>query len=620
MSTLKKCARQTFFSVLILFAFSSCTPIENHSHSKVFNPDSQHEASQELAVDDSSADKVDTAKLPEEIQEGKANEPESSPLTLAQPATDDLTAPAAEELTSPEPEETMAQEVKELEALGTWEEGTPIKMTEQGECVFDFPITLNRQVEFYLDFFQNKQKKTFTRWLERSGRYTPLVKKELKAAGLPTDLAYLPLIESGYSLTAYSRARAVGPWQFIRGTGRKYGLTINNYIDERRDPIKSTKAAVAYLSDLYNEFGSWPLSVAGYNAGEGKIRRAIKKYKTTNFWELAQGRYLKSETKRYVPKLMAAIIIAKEPEKYGFYDIDYQEPLSYETVKVPRWTTVKAVAVAINEDYEEMRNLNRELRRSITPPYSRNYTIKVPVGKKELVAENLKRVVPVMSTEYKTHVVKRGETLTKVCRKYNLNKTTILKANDLRSSKLAKGKRLRIPFRTTSYKLLAENQIATKLGPGIITSENLLLHKVKPGETTSEISKRYGVPPMMIAAWNDLDSVHHIRAGQQLALYLKDSVISKSPTPPEIAAMDKVASVTLNTKSKNSPKFESNSTDNDPESELTYYKVRGGDTLWDIAKRYNITTKEIKRWNSIRGSLIRPGLRLRLKIPKDVDA
>jgi len=292
----------------------------------------------------------------------------------------------------PEPEKTKAQELKDLKLLGKWEQGVPAVKYSDEVADYDFPVTMNRQVKYYLDFFTGKHRKNFAIWLSRSGRYLPMIHEHLRAAGLPEDLVYLAMIESGYNERAYSSAKAVGIWQFIKPTGRSYGLVINNYVDERRDPVKSTQAAVSFLSELYNEFDSWYLAVAAYNAGEGKIRRAIKKYKTTDFWEIAQGRYLKLETKRYVPKLIAAIIIAKDPAKYGFGTIAYADPLEYETVEVPRWTSLKAVALACDLDSVELKKYNNELSKEFTPPDRASYLFKVPSGKKTDVEKNLPRV------------------------------------------------------------------------------------------------------------------------------------------------------------------------------------------------------------------------------------
>lgn len=501
-----------------------------------------------------------------------------------------------ESITPPEPEREVAQEVARLETLGSWEEGL-LQPATGDEVEYDFPVTVNKHVEFYLDYFQNQQRDQFSRWLSRSGRYVPMIQAQLRQAGLPEDLAYLPLIESGFNLTAYSSAKAVGPWQFMYGTALDYGLRVNSYVDERRDPIKSTQAAIAFLSDLHEEFGSWHLAVAAYNAGGGRIRRAVKKYDTDNFWEIAQESYLTSETKRYVPKLIAAIMIAKEPEKYGFTDIDYYEPLNYETVYVPRWTSLEAVAVACKTEIDELRDLNRELRRSITPPDSPAYALKVPFGKKELVELNLSRVQAVVTTRYKDHVVRAGDTLTRIARQYEIKKTTLLKANNLRKEQLTIGQRLRIPYQTTSYAMASktESRPMAKSSQQHDGGDKLVLHKVKPGETIAAIAQRYNVSTGMIAAWNDLKNPNRIQAGQKLALYVEQQTAEK---PGRAIAGAMIAAAEA------------------PEAnhKVTYYHVQGGDTLWSIAQKFQLDPDQIRQWNDIRGNTIHPGHRLVLRM------
>lgn len=192
----------------------------------------------------------------------------------------------------------------------------------------DVPLVLNMQVEKWMNYFQGSGRKYFTLWLARSSRYVPMMKQILRENGLPEGLIYLSMIESGFRPYAYSRARAVGPWQFMKFTGERYGLKVTYWIDERMDPEKSTIAAAQHLKDLYDEFNHWYLAAAGYNAGSGKINRAIHRYGTEDFWEMSQKkhRYLKPETKNYVPKLLAASLLASDPAKYGFTDIEYQEP------------------------------------------------------------------------------------------------------------------------------------------------------------------------------------------------------------------------------------------------------------------------------------------------------
>lgn len=497
-----------------------------------------------------------------------------------------LTEEIDTEATLSEPEITVAEEIKELETLGEWDAGKPEKVSAKAEITYDFPVTMNKQVEFYLNFFQHKHKKSFARWLERSGRYLPMMQEELRQAGLPLDLVYLPMIESGYSLTAYSRAKAVGPWQFIHSTGRHYGLTIDNFVDERRDPVKSTRAAIAFLSDLYDRFGDWHLTVAAYNAGGGKINQAIKRYKTNDFWELAQKSYLKNETKRYVPKLIAAILIAGNPGKYGFDNIDYQAPLAYETVEVPAWTSLRAVEVACGADLEDLKDLNRQLLQMMTPPDKDGYLLKVPMGRKEILAKNLPKVHATSTTNYKTHVVGKKDTLSKICTKYNLNKLTLLKANNLRKSKLTPGTRLRIPVQTTHYTLWDRD---------LPSSENdgsrLVLHTIKPGESISHIAQRYNVPLRLVAAWNELSDINRIRAGQQLALYVTDT----AGTANIVTA-------------KTAPHRPNTTTP-------VYYQVRSGDSLWSISRRFKLTATQLKKWNNLKDNLIHPGVRLRVSEP-----
>lgn len=525
---------------------------------------------------------------------------------------------AAAGLTTAEPDETEAQEIKGLEDSGNW--AGPEEPVAPAGVKYDFPVVINKQVKFYLDFFENQQHRSFAHWLARSGRYLPFIKKKLKTAGLPLDLAYLPLIESGYSPTAYSRARAVGLWQFMRATARHYGLRVNSYVDERRDPIKATRAAIRYLTKLHQDLGSWQLAVAGYNAGEGKIQWAMHRADTDNFWRLS--RYLNLETKRYVPKLIAAIIIAKQPKKYGFTDIAYEQPLDFEIAKVPRWTSLKAVAVAANLNLKRLHNLNRALRRGVTPPHMAHYPLKVPPDKAKLVARNLPRVRPVVTTCFKTHVVRsRRETLAGICRRYRLNEITLLKANDLRSARLRPGERLRIPYQVTSYTLIPPGRVARK--PGAATAENLVLHTIRPGETVSTIAKRYHLPARLIVAWNHLRDINQIRAGQKLALYLatereagphhgppviKPKTFKLAAAAPEVTASSEEIPDLSDHKKRPARKG------SNPTTRLTYYRVRGGDTLWDIARKFNLSTDEIKRWNQLDGDTIHPGLRLLLRV------
>jgi len=281
---------------------------------------------------------------------------------------------------------------------------------------FDIPIVINAKVEQFIQYFQTTAKKVFSNWLARSEKYIPFMKNLLKGNGLPEDLVYMALIESGFNPYAYSRSKASGPWQFIYLTGKRYGLKVNWWVDERRDPEKSTIAAAKYLKDLYDLFECWYLAAAGYNAGEGKIANAMKRYRTEDFWELSKYKYLKRETKDYVPQMIAAALISKDPEKYGFVDIPYEESLRYEKVNVSTVTDLRVIAKACEISVDELKDLNPELLRWCTPPDSPDYEIKIPFGRQELFLKNFEALQPEQRFQFKTHIVKRGDTLSGVAR------------------------------------------------------------------------------------------------------------------------------------------------------------------------------------------------------------
>jgi membrane-bound lytic murein transglycosylase D len=248
---------------------------------------------------------------------------------------------------------------------------------------------MNKQVRAYLVYFSTERKAVITRYLARSTRYLPMIKEVFQEAGLPEDLAYLAMIESGFNNRAYSPAAACGMWQFIKGTGLRYGLTIDSYVDERRDPEKATRAAAKYLLDLYKQFGSWYLAAASYNCGEGRVQRELNQSNHKNFWELSANMCLPTETKNYVPQMIAATIIAKNPDKFGFKNVPYLPPVRYDKVPVTEPTSLTAASVAVNVPPDEVKDLNPELLRGITPPDAPSYTLNLPPNSKELFTKNI---------------------------------------------------------------------------------------------------------------------------------------------------------------------------------------------------------------------------------------
>lgn len=248
------------------------------------------------------------------------------------------------------------------------------------DLVFDIPMTYNARVKYWVTYYQTKGRGWFKTWLERSTIYLPMIQQMLRQEGLPEDLAYVAMIESGYSPTAHSHASAMGLWQFIPATGERYGLRRNAWLDERRDFYKSTKAAIAYKKDLYKMFQSWHLVAASYNTGENRIRRLIQRHGTNDFWKLADLKVLPEETINYVPKIIAAILIAKAPALYGFRDLNYQKPFEFEFMEAPGGTTLKGLAAYLGVSYKSLKSLNPELLRSSIPSYVRSHRIRIPLG------------------------------------------------------------------------------------------------------------------------------------------------------------------------------------------------------------------------------------------------
>lgn len=523
-----------------------------------------------------------------------------------------------------DPDQDLTTELEALRRAGSWTTANTYsqnKNLQPDTTCSDFPITINNQVQAYLDLFQNQQRKSFAIWLSRSGKYLPLMQKELKEAGLPEDLAYLAMIESGFNQKAYSKSDASGLWQFIPGTGSQYNLKTDKYLDERRDAEKSTKAAVSFLSNLYDEFGDWHLAVAAYNAGPGKISKGIERYNTKDFWSLAQYDYLAMETKRYVPKLIASIIIAKNPEQYGFTDIHAESPYAYETLEVGPGLTLDAVALISNCDRKTIDLLNQELSTDKTPLNQSSYHIKIPVGSQKIASKNLPRLHRIATTDYKSHTIAKGESLSQVCNRYDVNKTTLLKVNNLRDKKLAPGQRLRIPYQNIRYHLLPEGSEQTIAAA---TQDNLILHRIQKGDSISQISRKYKVPAELIISWNNLSRNPKLQAGQQLSLYIdqQDKASQAAKADTIIASNskkdDKVI-ILATTQIKKFPKSVANTmvtasnTEPSDKPQHSWYKVQDGDTLWTIAKELKLSPLQIKQWNNLQSNTIHPGKRLKIK-------
>lgn len=372
---------------------------------------------------------------------------EGSPLSNQVEEVDELA-----ELVEKSADEPVPPLVKKSSFAGT--SPIPTHLLDEGKklglknSVFDIPIVYNQSVQKWMDYFLGKGKNWFVLYCERAGRYAPMMGKILEDHGLPRDLIFLSMAESGFANKAKSHASAVGPWQFMKYTGLRYGLNIDFYVDERRDPIKATIAASKYLKKLYEEFGDWALAKAGYNAGEGKMNRAIRKYRTENFWDISKGRYLKPETKNYVPKIMALAIIGKNLETYGMGDIEFYDPLDFDEVMVPGNTDLIALAQALELPFEEIQELNPELLRWQTPPHIEQYPLRLPVGHKEKFSSCCKDQT-FSATQYATHKVAKKTTIEKLAKQYKVPVVVLAELNQLPSSRasVGAGDVVLLPFR-----------------------------------------------------------------------------------------------------------------------------------------------------------------------------
>jgi membrane-bound lytic murein transglycosylase D len=312
---------------------------------------------------------------------------------------------------------------------------------------FDIPITINDSVLTVVASFCSREsvRERFADGLIRAGRYLPMIRSTFKREGLPEDLAYVAMIESSFKVRARSKARAQGVWQFIVPTGRRYGLKKTRVLDERSDPVKATEAAAGYFKDLYEIFNDWYLVMAAYDAGEGRVARAIARTGSDNYWDLCRAGALPRETRLYVPSVIAAALIAKNQEHYGFR-VEPQPPMSFETVTLEKPVSLKKLAAASGVDYGALAELNPELRIGVTPATRDGYILRVPKGSTEAIGRRVGSLPAAAVPNLVQHRVRKGETLARLARRYGISLVSLAEANDLNPrAKLAPRKLLVIP-------------------------------------------------------------------------------------------------------------------------------------------------------------------------------
>ena len=462
----------------------------------------------------------------------------------------------------------------------------------QGESkpvTYDLPVVMNERVKNSIVYFQTVAKEAFEKYLRRSKKYTPMMKTIIKEYGLPEDLIYLSLVESGYNPQAYSWARAMGLWQFISSTGRLYGLDRDWWTDERKDPIKSTRAACRFLKDLYEQFGDWELAMAAYNGGPGRVSRTIKSQGTRNFWKMR----LRRQTMDYVPLIMAAAIIGKNPEMYGFTDTDFEPEVVWDEVTIDRCLDLKTIAKSLNCSITELKELNPELLRNYTPPNSNKYALKVPKGTSEKFWAEYQSMPSPKETSWVKHTIRRGETLSTIASKYGISHYALKEANNLRSSRIVAGRQLIMPVPLDrEYAAQAPREDKEYAASNSI-------YRVRSGDTMWDIARAFGTTVSALREANAIGRGARIYVGQKMKIPSASSrLVDKNKITRGAGPV-----VAANNAPDNSTEVVTNAS----------YKVQRGDTLWDIARRFGTTTSYLRQINGLgRSSKITLGMTLKV--------
>lgn len=418
---------------------------------------------------------------------------------------------------------TPAQALSALEFPDTSDGLIPSILAVTGTVTFDLPMSDDERVLYWVEFLKGRGRRSFSRWLGRSTRYVPLFWSILEQYDMPKDLVFLSMIESGFSPTAYSWAHAAGAWQFMPYTGRRFGLHVGFWVDERRDFVKSTHAAAQYLSRLYKMFDNWWLAMAAYNAGPGRMRSAIRKSGTDDFWQISRTRQLRRETKHYVPKLLAAARIAKQPDRYGFGDVKYLPALSWQDLNVDVSTDLKMLTrVCALDDAKVLQDLNPELRCRVTPP-GQSYTVRVPQGALEACKAGLLALNPAVRMTYRYAVIAADDTLERLAQRHHTSVAAIVDFNQIAPEQLQDLAEIVVPVPLLSgaeVEILAPDPKLFRGSSYRPDGQQLIVHRVRSGDSLWRIARRYRVGLRKLRLWNGLWKRKSLRVGQRIKVYI----------------------------------------------------------------------------------------------------
>ena len=455
----------------------------------------------------------------------------------------------------------------------------------------DLPLMMTDQVAGYISYFSNRGRGTFERAYARSGRYHDMMVSILRQEGVPQDLIYLAQAESGFHPLAVSRAGARGIWQFMGSRARGYGLERSPWVDDRQDPVKSTRAAARHLKDLYAQFGDWYLAMAAYNSGPGTVQAAVKRTGYADFWELYRRNVLPKETRNYVPIILAMTIVSKNLSQYGFDDVSMDQPMPFDTVTINYPVDLRLVAECVGATTAQIQDLNPGLLRLSTPREAK-FELHVPAGTKDEYQAAIAPIPADMRLWWRYHKVQPGDTLASLSRTYRVTSKSIVAANRLEDTQLEAGAALIIPMPagrsssdTTAY------------------ARRITRYKVRKGDSVETVAENFGVSPQMVRRWNGLHG-NSLQGRKILALHLPVTPNSEvGSATPKSASHPHAATRTVASKAPAAPKAAES-----PESQAAVrHKVKSGETLYSIATTYKTTVAALKRTNGDI-AVLRPGM------------